>query len=316
VSAQSVSRVLNSHPVRDATRAVVLQAISDLGYRRNTAARALVTARSSTIGVVMVNSTLFGPTSTLLAVAGAAQEAGLFVSVATLQRADAAGMTDILDGFMDQAVEGVVVIAPRVGLVGVTAGIGKVPIVVVSAGAASMMAVSVDQQAGARAAVGYLADLGHRNIAHLAGPRDWFDARARFRGWRRELRHRGIAEGPLLDGDWSPERGYEVGQALVRGELPDAVFVANDEMALGLLLALGRAGVRVPEDISIVGFDDVPGSAFYSPPLTTVRQDFSTLGSACITALKAAVAGTGTTRRVLIPAQLIVRSSTAPRSES
>lgn len=296
VSHQTVSRVLNAHPnVRPETRERVQAAIAQLGYRRNSAARALVTRRSETIGVVTLGTGMYGPTSTFQAVEWAARDAGYFVSVASLRDPDAPSMIRAIDHFSDQAVEGLVVIAPMVSVAEAAAVSGiDVPVVLVAADvtqSAGFHALSVDQEAGARLAVRHLIDLGHREIAHITGPEDWFDSVARIRGWEVELAERGLSSGETYAGDWSPERGYELGQRIVRHGLPDAVFAANDQTALGLLWALIEAGVRVPEDISVVGFDDISGAAYYAPPLTTVRQDFEALGRGCMRILARAMQG-------------------------
>jgi len=316
VSHQTVSRVLNFHPnVRPATKERVLEAIATLGYRRNTAARALVTRHSETIGLVTLNTALFGPTSTLLSVEAAARQAGFFVSVASLSIADAAQITPALEHFMSQAVEGVVVIAPQISVARAAEVFGaKVPVVLVAADvpkSAAYQSVSVDQHGGARMAVRHLIDLGHRDIAHLAGPIEFYDGRSRIRGWRQEMKEAGLPVREPLIGDWSPESGYELGRELIRSGLPDAVFAANDLMALGLMQALGEAGASVPHDVSIVGFDDIEGSAFFRPPLTTVRQDFTALGRLCMAILTAALDGNQSVGTEQIAPQLVMRTSTA-----
>ncbi|WP_255491647.1 MULTISPECIES: LacI family DNA-binding transcriptional regulator [unclassified Actinotalea] len=321
VSHQTVSRVLNGHPsVRPETRQRVLDAIAELGYRRNTAARALVTRRTGTVGVVTSGSALFGPTSTLIAVEGAARDAGLFVSVATVARWEAAGMRQVLEHFMDQGVEGVVVVAAHDEAVeAVRAFDAPVPVVMVGPKdlpGGRLHAVAVDQYAGARLAVRHLLDLGHADVVHLAGPQDWLDARARVAGWRDELAAAGITPGEPVEGDWSAGRGYDVGCALVRGDLPTAVFAANDQLALGLLRAFAEAGVSVPGDVSVVGFDDVDGSAHFYPPLTTVRQEFAALGRRCMELLVAAIGrgsdGVQDVAPTLIAPRLVVRRSSGP----
>jgi DNA-binding LacI/PurR family transcriptional regulator len=316
VSHQTVSRVLNFHPnVRPETKARVLAAISELGYRRNTAARALVTRRSETIGLVTVNTALFGPTSTLLSVEAAARQAGYFVSVASLSVADAAHITHAMEHFMSQAVEGVVVIAPRIDVAKAAEVFGaSVPVVLVAADvpkSPDYRSVSVDQQAGARMAVRHLIDLGHRDIAHLAGPTEFYDGRARIRGWRLEMKDAGLKVREPLIGDWSPDSGYHLGRELIRQGLPDAVFAGNDQMALGFMQALAELGYSVPQDVSIVGFDDIEGSAFFRPPLTTVRQDFGALGLLCMDILTAAIEGRAPQDIAHIAPQLIVRASSA-----
>ena len=320
VSHQTVSRVLNAHPrVREETRARVLAAIEELGYRRNTAARALVTRRSGTLGVVTARSALYGPTSVLLALEGAAREAGYFVSLVSLADAGAAQMTAALEHFQDQSVEGVVIIAasPELADDRLTAAL-PMPVVTISPLAAShdgVYVTSVDHLLGGRLVTRHLVELGHRRLAFIAGPADSLDSTARQRGWEQESAAAELPQGQLIRGDWSAQSGYEAGRQLARGTLPDAVFAGNDEMSLGLLLALHEAGVRTPEDVSVVGFDDIPGAAFFSPPLTTVRQDFHSLGVSCIDLLTAALNGRAPLEPVLVPPQLIVRGSTAARRD-
>ncbi|QTE31625.1 LacI family DNA-binding transcriptional regulator [Pengzhenrongella sicca] len=316
VSHQTVSRVLNDHPsVRPQTRERVLEAIAELGYRRNSAARALVTRRTGTIGIICIGLPYFGPTSTLIAVEEAARHAGYFVSVATLAEIDAAHVSRAVEHFLSQAVEGIIVIAPqddvRDALVPFAA---QVPLVMIAAEPSPGFAyqtMSVDQELGARLATRHLLDLGHRDIVHLAGPLGWVDARARVAGWHAELAAAGIDSGDPIAGDWSPDRGYEVGRQLAREGVPDAVFATNDQVALGLLRAFAEGGVAVPRDVSVVGFDDMLESAHFLPPLTTIRQGFEELGGRCITMLIAAIGG-AELDPTPIPPRLIVRASTGP----
>ncbi|WP_205843608.1 LacI family DNA-binding transcriptional regulator [Nakamurella deserti] len=319
VSHQTVSRVLNAHPrVREETRARVLAAIEELGYRRNTAARALVTRRSGTLGVVTARSALYGPTSVMLALEAAAREAGYYVSLVSLADTSAEQIQAALEHFQDQSVEGVVIIASTPDLADdrLTAGL-PMPVVTISPLAAphdGVYVTAVDHLLGGRMATRHLVDLGHRRLAFIGGPADSLDSTARQRGWELESAAAGLPEGRLLRGDWSAQSGYDAGRQLVRRALPDAVFAGNDEMALGLLLALHEAGFSAPHDISVVGFDDIPGAAFFSPPLTTVRQDFSSLGVGCIDLLSSALQGRPALEPVLVPPELVVRGSTAARA--
>lgn len=315
VSHQTVSRVLNDSPnVRPETRERVLEAIARLGYRPNRAARALVTRRSGTIGVLASGSALFGPSSTLVAVEVAARDAGFFVSVATVARWEAEPVAGALDHFLDEGVDGVVVIAAHDEAVAAVRGFGG-PVPVVMVGPAGLpeplTTVSMDQRAGAALAVRHLVDLGHREVVHLAGPLDWLDARRRIEGWRDALTAAGLPAGEPVPGDWSAETGYRVGRRLVREGLPTAVFAANDQLALGLLHAFAEAGVRVPDDVSVAGFDDIDGAAHFFPPLTTVRQEFGALGRGCMEVLRAAMAGEEPESRLVAPT-LVMRASTGP----
>jgi DNA-binding LacI/PurR family transcriptional regulator len=317
VSHQTVSRVLNAHPsVTPDTRARVETAIAQLGYRRNTAARALVTRTTRTIGVVSVDTAHYGPSSTLFAIEGAARAAGYFVNFVSVREVDRQHMTEALDHLMAAGVDGLVAIAPLrsalVALRGVSTGI---PLVEVEAN--DMYAESgvlVDQASGARVATRHLLDLGHRTVAHVTGPAGWLEAEARVAGWRSALAEAGRPPGTELAGDWSPLSGLEAGRQLaplVRAGQVTAVFVANDQMALGLMRALHEEGLSVPGDVSVVGFDDVPESAFYLPPLTTMRQDFPEVGRRCIELLVSRVAGDEPPSRPPIQPTLLVRASTA-----
>ncbi|TDC46939.1 LacI family DNA-binding transcriptional regulator [Jiangella ureilytica] len=320
VSHQTVSRVLNHHPnVRAATRDRVLAAIQELGYRRNLSARALVTRRTNTLGVVAFDTTLYGPASTLFGLEQAARDAGYFISIVSLKTINRKTVGEALDYLAAQAVDGLIAIAPQVeAAAAVSALEGTVPVVAVEGGeAGGMPVVAVDQVHGAELATRHLLDLGHRTVWHIAGPVDWLEAEGRRNGWRAALEAAGVEVPPVAEGDWSPRSGYEAGRRIAddaRAGRATAVFVANDQMALGLLHALHEAGVRVPQDVSIVGFDDIPEAEFLTPPLTTVRQDFAEVGRKSI-ALLLDLIDTGPSaaaERIVVPPVLVTRSSTSP----
>jgi DNA-binding LacI/PurR family transcriptional regulator len=316
VSHQTVSRVLNDHPnVRNETRARVEQAIAELGYRRNVAARALVTRRSNTIGVITSVTQLWGPSSTLVSVERAARKAGYYTSVAGLESIAPADVQEVLSYFIDQSVEGIVVIAPEATMAHMAQPfVSTIPVVMVAAGAEPAVGVqitSVNQEAGARSATRHLIDLGHTDIAHVAGPDMSFDAIARLRGWRLELRKAKVPLGRILYGDWTAASGFAAGKAMIERRLASAVFVSNDLMALGFIRALHDAGISVPDDISVVGFDDMPGAAHFIPGLTTVRQDLESLGQQCMSMLVDALAGNPSDPPP-VDTELIVRQSTRP----
>lgn len=317
VSHQTVSRVINGHPnVAPDTRRRVEAAIAELRYRRNVAARTLVTRHSNTIGVITGVSVEWGPSMALVGVEQAARDAGFYVSVAGLDTIEPGGVRDVIGHFTDQGVEGVVVIAPEAAMAHMAEPfVTGVPVVMVAAGvdpAPGVQVTAIDQQRGARLATGHLADLGHTRIGHVAGPEPWFDAIERVNGWRAELTDRHLRPGPLLRGDWTAESGYRLGRQLLRrGHPPTAVFVANDLMALGFIRAMFEAGVRVPQDISVVGFDDIPGVSHTVPRLTTVRQDLNRLGRQCIDMLLARLSDADTVFP-LVPPDLVLRESTRP----
>jgi DNA-binding LacI/PurR family transcriptional regulator len=283
VSHQTVSRVLNDHPhVRPATRDRVLAAISELGYRPNVAARTLVTRRTRTLGVIGFNTTLYGPASMLHSIEQASRLHDYLVTAAALGALDRRSVLDAAQRLCDQAVEGIIVIAPQTTAVNALTNVpSDVPLVAVGCGThASLIAsVAMDNEAGARRATNYLLDLGHRTVHHMAGPTSWLDAQERERGWRHALAARDApVPEPLAGADWSARTGFENGQRIARDKSVTAVFCANDDMALGLLRALREVGRQVPEDVSVVGFDDIPDAEYFGPPLTTVRQDFDELG--------------------------------------
>lgn len=314
VSHQTVSRVVNNHPnVSKATREKVEAAIAELGYRRNTAARSLVTRRSQTIGVLASELSHYGPANTLLGVEHAARDAGYFVSIAALRSVNREAIFDALRHFTDQSVDGIAVLVPHTETLQILEEYNPdVPVVAAgSLGSDAIGGAMVDQKHGAELAVGHLIRQGHRRIGHVAGPGGWIDAIARTEGWRAALHEAGLSADLLVEGDWSAGSGYEIGRRLAAQRTATALFVGNDQMALGILRAFNEAGVRVPDDISIVGFDDQPESGFFNPPLTTVRQDFEELGRRCIDImLKEIEAGAGPSSTVVTP-KLVLRASTA-----
>ena len=317
VSHQTVSRVLNGHPsVRPETRARVRAAIAELGYRRNSAARALVTRRTRTIGVLTRGSALHGPASTLIGLEGAARDAGYYVSVAAFRELSAEAMHDAIEHFLGQGVDGIAIIAPQRELVRAASTFpSDVPRVLISSvpeeHAHGLATVSVDQRTGARWATEHLLALGPDTVVHLAGPEDWFDAEQRVLGWREACAAAGVAVEEPQSWGWEASAGYEAGRRMAREGVPRAVFAANDQLALGLLRAFVEAGVSVPGDTAVVGFDDEVGAGYFVPPLTTVRQDFDALGREAIRVLAAEMAG-APVASAHIPAELVVRASTTP----
>jgi DNA-binding LacI/PurR family transcriptional regulator len=316
VSHQTVSRVLNGHPsVRAETRERVLAAIDQLGYRRNLAARALVTRQSNTLGMVVSDTRLSGPSGALLGIEAAARARGYWVSVAGVVGPAAADMAAAISHFKDQGVDGIVVIAPtQAALDAALAAAGAVPKVLVTTGAvpAGVVTADVDQTMGIDQLMTLLLGLGHRRIGHVAGPVRSFHAVDREAAWRAALAAAGLEPGPRIQADWSAASGYEAAMALLaRGELPTAVVAANDLVALGLLRGFREAGVAVPGRVSVVGFDDSDGTDQSLPPLTTIRQDFDALGARCVELLLDLIQGKPV-ESARIPTHLVVRASTAP----
>lgn len=313
VSHTTVSRVLNGHPnIREATRLRVLAAIDELGFTRSSIARALKTNRTMRIGAFVDSPSEYGPNTTLRAVESAARRHGYAVTAYAATGDDDGHVDAGLADFRKQGVDALCVIAPRASsLDRLREGPIAVPMLVIKEEPdADLHTASVDQRAGASMAMAHLLELGHRNILHLAGPLDWFDARARADAWRAALVEAGLPIVEPAKGDWSSDSGYAFASAVeLRGAT--AIFAANDQMALGMIHGFMDRGIRVPEDVSVVGFDDIPDARHFLPPLTTVRQDFAALGRLVLVELIAAIEGRTVEDRELIEPELLVRSSTA-----
>ncbi|MCW2166168.1 transcriptional regulator, LacI family [Microbacterium hydrothermale] len=304
VSAQTVSRVANGSPrVDPATRARVERAMADLGYRMHRAARALRTGQTSTIGLVVSTLATVGNSRMLQAISEAAAERDYALAVVTVGER---GIRDAFARLRSQGVDGAVVLNEATELARDTEPPADLHLVVVDSPPDPRFSiVQTDHAGGARAATRHLLDLGHPVVHHLAGPARSFAAAERERGWREALADAGVAPPEPVRGDWSSASG----NAAV-GRLADAtaIFVANDQMALGALRALADAGRRVPEDVSLVGFDDIADAAEFRPPLTTVRQDFDALGRRAVTALVEAIEG-GAPVAETVAAAVVTRSS-------
>ena len=318
VSHQTVSRVINDLPnVRPSTRARVEQAIAQLHYSPSPAARALVTKRTRTIGLVTPGISDYGPTSIAMHFNFAARAARYSVESVSAPPDDPKAIRSVVDALLRQRVDAMVLVVVDVEVLELVRSLDLSIPVVVSASTArrSPAIVSIDQYRGARSAVRHLAELGHTRILHLAGPRNAPDATERIRGWRDELAEHRLEIVPPAFGDWSAESGYRLGSTLDL-EPGDAVFSGNDQMSIGLFSALRERRLRVPEDISVVGFDDVPEAGYLFPPLTTIRQEFAALGELIMQKVLIAVEESSPpTEDTPLPTHLIVRQSTRPPAE-
>jgi DNA-binding LacI/PurR family transcriptional regulator len=315
VSHQTVSRVINGSPnVRPETRSRVIAAMRELGYRPNSVARALVTGRTRMLGVVGFDTTLYGPASVLFGIEREAHEAGYLMIVASLKALDRIAIADVIERLRVRGVDGILVIAPdQQTAQSLRETHPDVPLVAVEAGPADAHSVvAVDQFAGAKSATTHLLDLGHETVWHISGPADWLESRERVEGWKTTLEAAGATPPPVLVGDWSARAGYDLGRRLSQDASVTAIFAANDQMALGVLRAMREADRDVPLDVSLVGFDDIPESPYFTPPLTTVRQDFIEVGSRGVrTLVRAIESGEQMLHGLRVSPQLIVRASTA-----
>lgn len=317
VSRKTVSRVFNDEPyVSTEVRQRVLDAADALGYRLNNAARALASGRTRAIGVVTLGTAGFGVASLLVAIERAVRDAGYALRVVSTMEGDRAGVAGAAESLLGQGVDGIVVSEPiDEGEDSISV---DVPVLFLGAppafAAARSLTASVGADLLARTATEHLLDLGHATVHHLAGPQQWYAARDRRAGWRAALEARGRTVPPIVEGDWSPASGYAAGRELARDSDVTAVFAAGDEMAIGLIRALLEAGRRVPEDVSVVGFDDMPVAAYVTPPLTTVRQPFNAAAQEGLRILLHAVEKPHVDLPPAAdpPIELVVRASTAP----
>ncbi|MEU6147500.1 LacI family DNA-binding transcriptional regulator [Streptomyces sp. NPDC047081] len=320
VSQKTVSRVMNGEPyVSEGVRRRVLDAAEELGYRLNHAARALASGRTRSIGVVTLGTALYGPATLLMGVERAVRDTGYALRVVNTMEGDASGIAGAVDSLLDQGVDGIVISEPIEEEGDADLSLRTdVPVLVLGAPppftAPRVVTAGIVADRLARAVTEHLLELGHTTVHHLAGPARWYAARDRLEGWRATLAEHGRREPPVITGDWSASSGYAAGRRLAADDTVTAVFAANDDMAIGLIRALLEAGRRVPEDVSVVGLDDIPVAAYMSPPLTTVRQPFDAMVQDGFKRLVHAIENPDADPIPAqdLPVELVVRASTAP----
>ncbi|MDR5699472.1 LacI family DNA-binding transcriptional regulator [Agromyces aerolatus] len=311
VSTQTVSRALNNAGrISPETRARVLKVVEDLGYHRNVAARTLVNRRSGIVGIIVSDTDQYAPRLTMLAVESALRAHGYGVSLISYDHGELGQARAAMLQSAAQGVEAILLLgAWPIEISERDRDEIGVPIVSVRGDRHDdPFSVGIDQVAGARLATEYLLARGHETVVHVAGPEDWLDSVLREQGWRDTLRDAGRPIPPVRwRGDWTARSGYEIGTAFISsGGQGSALFVANDQMAMGVCRALIEHGVSVPGDISVVGFDDLPEAGYYSPPLTTVRQNLSALGERAADLALSLRSGNGGNQEGLIVPELVV----------
>jgi LacI family transcriptional regulator len=318
VSYQTVSRVINNHPsVAEETRSRVLGAIRELNYHPNRAARSLVTNRSDTIAIISFGATFYGPGQMVSHIIRHAKDSGYRVSLSTVQHLELDEVKTAIDDLHEHLIDGIIMIAPIISdfMHEIRALIGDIPFIQIDTKAQEGIAsVVIEQSHGTKLAVEHLIGLGHREIAEISGPLNWYDATMRHQSWIDTMKRHKLPSHMSVEGNWSSQSGYEALHTLIKaGAKFTGLVVANDQMALGAIAALKELGLRVPEDVSVVGFDDIPESGYFLPALTTVHQDFVALGEQCVDYLVSLITNPDTPvhQRVLYP-KLVVRSSTAP----
>lgn len=319
VSQQTVSRVLNeSAYVSDELRQRVLRAVLELGYRRNRVARALVTRQTMHIGVILTGPVKYGASQALFGVAAQARKFDYATSIVSLEETNHSTIVAALNDLVNEAVDGIIVLAQfAVASDSVNSRSTSVPLIMYVPGEGDTLhTIAHNEEQAAYTATRHLLDLGHPTVHHLAGPEGWPGTDERIKGWSRALAEDECVRQAPMAGDWSAVSGYEVGrQILAKGGLT-AVFVANDQMALGFLKAVKECGLRVPEDISVVGFDDFTESPFFEPALTTMHLDFVEAGRKCVDRIIELIRGNEEILEPLGEPYLVVRSSTAQYSVS
>ncbi len=308
VSVATVSRALNGGPVAPETRTRVLAAVRRLGYRPDRLAQGLATGKSRTVGVVIPDAAgpLYGQMQRGLADVLAAAGFGY---IATESRRDPGREAALLDEMLARKVEALVLVGSGLPPEALKARFGKLPPVVLierEGGEAGVPTFQIDNERGAYRATRHLIEAGHRRIAHVRGLRR--AGREREAGYRRALAEAGLAPGPVVAGDFSEEGGYRAARELLAAGGFTAVFVANDRMALGVYRAAFEGGLRIPDDLSVVGFDNLPFAAYLNPPLTTLEQPAQRLGALAGEAVLALVGGRPITGQVL-PCGLKARAS-------
>lgn len=315
----TVSRVTNGHPrVSDATRRRVLVAIRDPDYRPSRMARDLSLGRSRSVTVMTSNTTLYGRAALVQGIEEAARAAGYHVAIGVLDSARPTAVRAAVDRVCDATSGGVIVIA--FDLAGIRALRALPPGVAVAAALEikderdrrQYPSVALDDRTAAIAATSYLLGLGHRTVHYIGLPSSTA-ASSRMQGWRTALCEAGAPVPDAVTAGWTHGSGYEAARRLAADRRVTAILCGNDDLALGALHALREAGRSVPQNISVIGFDDIPAAAFFTPPLTSVRLDFVGLGHDCFTLLHHVLnpAGPPPEPTAVIP-QLIVRDTTGP----
>ena len=301
VSTQTVSRVINNHPdVASDTLARVQGVIKELGYAPDILARSLIRGRSYSIGIVAFGLEFYGPSRLLAGIERQAAEMGYSITLNLVHQPAMTDATGLLNALQARRVDGVIWAIPEIGdnraWARETAVSSALPMVFVNGDPSTISApmIGIDNAAIGRLATEHLLARGARKVGLVMGPADWWEARQRADGWREALVAAGISvdEAWVAQGDWSAESGRQAGlELLQRNETLDAVFASNDQMALGVMYAAHSLGRRIPDDLAVVGVDNIPEAALFWPPLTSIRQRLRDAGAEAVRMLDALIAG-------------------------
>jgi DNA-binding LacI/PurR family transcriptional regulator len=291
VSTQTVSRVINDRPdVSSDTRKRVQEIIESLRYQPSALARSLIRQRSYTLGVVTAGLKYIGPSRTLSGITSKAEEAGYTLLLKELPHFASNNIAPIFQTLISHQVDGIIWAVPEVGENG--SWVNKlsldmdIPIVYLTMESKEKInVVSINNYLGGQLAMSHLLEQGYEHIGHISGPLEWWEARERMAAWKDALIAAGreVKDEYWTDGNWSSASGAQAIQRLFK-QYPemDAVFAANDQMALSVLQYACRSGLRIPNDLGVVGFDDITESPFFWPPLTTIQQDQYNIGEVAV----------------------------------
>jgi DNA-binding LacI/PurR family transcriptional regulator len=319
VSFQTVSKVINGKPdVSDATRKRVQKVMNTIGFRPNMTARQLVSQSSTTVGLVAFATGYYGPGQIMLNSEQSVKELGFSFMFSGIVEESIQEIRRAVNDLCAYQVCGILIHLPlEVDLCDLQDLCRNVPLVAMDSDLGFKAAsIVIDHEAGSRMATRHLRDIGHKKIAHMKGPPGWRASKLRHTGWLKELNAARLKPGPLVEGNWSAESGFKAAKELMANYWGrfTAIVVANDQMALGAIRAFQENGIRIPEDISLVGFDDIPEAAFFGPALTTIRQEFAALGKLGVTRLVEHLNGVRTDLRTsVIEPTFIERRSTSSR---
>ena len=324
VSTQTVSRVINERPdVSPGTRQRVQEIIKELNYQPSALARSLISQRSHTLGVVTAGLRYIGPSRTLSGITSAAEEAGYSLLLKELPSFDAHDVTPIFQAFMSRHVDGIIWAVPEIGenrkWINNSSPDLEIPLVFLTMEPQeNISVVSIDNYLGGRLAMSHLFEQGYRKIGHISGPLDWWESRQRMAAWKDSLKDAGfeVKDSHVVEGNWSSASGALAVEKLF-DQYPDldSIFVANDQMALSAIQFFWEKGLHIPEDVGIVGFDNIAESAFFYPALTTIQQDQHNVAKlAVVEILKIIEAGWQeqdpvAPQSIILPPTLIVRQS-------
>jgi DNA-binding LacI/PurR family transcriptional regulator len=315
VSHQTVSRVINEDSrVSHETRERVLEVIKRLNYRPSRLARGLAAYQSRTLAVISYGLSYYGPTQMMINIERAARNASYDIFFANIDPAEEVDSRAVSERVMEWSVDGVLLIAPFRDrhYHQMLSQLTSIPVLQIDIEAySSSPSVIIDQYRGTYLITKHLLELGHRDIAEICGPMNWHGAVARHQGFEAALKEQKLSPAASFEGNWTAESGFQCTEALLQDAKFTAIVVANDQMALGAMACLKEHNLDVPNDISIVGFDDIPEARYFAPPLTTVQQDFADLGLKGIEYLLAMIENPEAAQgQFVIQPEIILRQST------